>query len=60
MKKRNPTLERTYEMLLADRKLRSKVFKLPGHFGGILSKRRAKVLAKKVYEKGLHDERKEQ
>lgn len=58
MKKKNPTFERTYKMLVTDRKLRTKVFKMPSHFG-ILSKKRAKVIAKKVYEKGLKDESKE-
>lgn len=50
--KKNPTLERTYEMILGDRKLRSKVFKINSHFG-YSSKAKARKIAKSIYEKGL-------
>lgn len=52
MKKKNPTLERTYEMIMSDRKLRMKVFKISGHFGGMVSRGMAWRLAKKIYEDG--------
>lgn len=59
MKKKNPTFERTYKILNKDRKVRTKVFKLPIHSYRLTSKNRIKTLAKKVYEGTLKNERKE-